>query len=256
VTLPKPRPESTPKTIQSVRDLSREQREDIEAMFDSGLLPSQIAKENDIPLLVIANLRREWNRDRKFMAPAPASQTPSTSELTAAQVQIQTQIAEMKMRMQLEEMRDELDAQKQKRRLDIEQRRLDLRRQRLEMREDYGDGFDDEPDEEEPEAIVPNSDPENYDFENNPIGAAMKFINELKNKPPKQTVTAPTVDVTKTLTKEQILEELKNASPTEITQLKAAPDALIEQGLRQRYPGITPENIKSVIAEIRHYGQQ
>lgn len=247
--------ETKPSVIISKRDLSELQKADIQSMVEDGILPSEIAEEYaGVPIKIIENMRRDFRRT----LPTAASPSTITTEVSAAAVDLQRQMSEMKMRMQLEEMRDELDAQRQKRRLDIEQRRLDLRRQRLEMREDFNDYGDEQP--EEPEK---SPDLLEYDFENNPISAGMKFIRDLKDKNDRGERNAPQapqtpqydtmLDVTKPLSDEQINAEIARASPEELAQLKQAPDFAITEALRTRYKGITPENIKAVISRIRHY---
>lgn len=251
--------------ITRVKDILPEERADIEEMLTDGYRPLAITKQYpNIPIGLIQNIQRMMKM-KNYSVPI-MNEVKIVPEQSEAMLEIQRQMSEMKMKFQLEQMKDELEDAKAKRRLDLEQRRLDLRRQRLEMREDYGDEGE-EGDEETEEPQQQGINPFEFGDSGGEYGFLrdiMRFVTVLAAKPPKSTLqtqpqiqtteeqTTVTPDFTKPLTKEQVNAELKKFSPEQIKMAAQYPK-LVEERLKKEYPGIIPENLKTISDSISEY---
>jgi len=228
-------------TIQSVRDLSEEDRADIEAMLDDGEMPSAVAVEFAVPLRIIQSIRRMQTRKPAAETPRPAA--PARDDPVAKE---REQLEVLRIQMERESLMADAALAREERKLDIDLKREELRQIRYDMMNPPDGGGD------KAEEIMMH-------FDDNPIGSLLWFLRDLKKtsqNAPQSPQTQQGYDVTKPLAKEQIKAVMASVSPSQIQETKKYPDAMIAQGLKQRYPGITEQNINSIIEEIRHYGEQ
>lgn len=251
--------------IVSRNDLTDEQLVDIEDMIDEGMRPAEIAREMPgVPVRLIQNLKRDIRRASTAAAPVLPTVTPTALPGAAVDPLLQQMNQTLSQNMQMELMRAQIDglaADRQHRaemnKLEREEREMALRERKLQMREDYG--TDDPEDDAGPQPTG-----HKYDVVNDPLGAFMSFMHDLRTAPPRSPASGPAnaangmpvIDVTKPLTKEQIHEQLKRFTPEQIAEAQKAPESFVIHGIRQHWPGITEENIKAVMHEIRHYGSE
>jgi hypothetical protein len=146
----------------------------------------------------------------------------------------------------------------QRERLDLNQIRIDQRRQMLEIEADYG-----QEEKETTPGIVPDpaeGDPmADYNFEEDPIGSGMKFIDRLSTRishnAPQTPTNNPMIDATKPLTDEQIDEQAKLTAPEALKSIKLAigtpHEPKVIEVLKKQYPGITEENITHILKRLK-----
>lgn len=241
--------------ITGLRDLSSEQREDIDALCDEGLMPSTIARRLGIPTSVAADARRAWRRqkeiDEKQQAPPaiapPAAGDPFGQIIAMTQQQMQTTLLQAQIDAMVEANRHRKIANK----LEERERLQELREREAQFREDYP-------------SIGPADNEtslDEYDFENNPLGATMKFMKDIKAKndaspdanASPQSVVA--IDPSKPLSDEQIAAYVATLPPATVGKAVMAVDTVyqadLEAALRKNVSGISDDNIKRVVTWLR-----
>lgn len=235
----------------SVRDLSPEQRADAESYFDDGWTPSEVAAELGLDLKVSQFIKKTWSRNNNASSvadvPAISSQDPATATL-------QSQIAEMELQSQKMRIQQQYDIMLERQQLINDKMRLDLRERSLRLEADYpAEIIGDEPPAESGDQPAATE----YNFEEDPIGSVMLFIDRLKNKPQEAIRSSEIVSVTdptKPLTTEQIDAEIARTSPEMLKRIQQAIGTPLEgelrEGLRKKYPGITEQNLNLVLLRL------
>lgn len=234
-----------------VKDLLPEERQEVEEMLEQGETPLTISQELGIPIQLIQSIRRM--NGRTIETPKTIAKESGNPTMNAIRQQLQEQVERTMLENQLEDLQEERAYKREKRRLELQQIRQDQRMQRMEMRIEYEN--DDEP-EDEPLPQLEGDSPFSsvLQGENAWIGDIIKFATTLKNKPPRENKmpTETTPDFTKPLSESIVREEIKKFTKEELISANNHPK-LLENGLKARYPGILPENIKTVQSVIRHY---
>jgi len=236
-----------------VKDLLPEERQEVEEMLELGETPLTISKELNIPIQLIQSIRRM--NSRPVDQPKTIIKESGNPTMQAIRQQLQDQVERTMLENQLEDLQEERSYKREKRRLELQQIRQDQRMQRMEMRLEY-EGDEDEP-EDEPLPQLEGDSPFSSVFqgENAWISDIIKFATTLKNKPPREATMKPTdttPDFTKPLSEDVVREEIKKFTKEELINANNHPK-LLESGLKARFPGILPENIKTVQSVIRHY---
>lgn len=238
--------------ITGLRDLSPEQREDIEAMCDEGMMPSQIGRRLGIPTQVVADARRAWRRqkelDEKTTAPTSVAPTMPTSAvlgdlMAMTQQQLQTTLLQAQIDAMLEQNRHRKEANK----LEERERRLEIAEREATFRDEFTP------------AQPANDTISDYDFENNPLGAAAQFMKDLKqaNDTPRDAIGSPqTNDVAQTakeLTEEDIAAFAAKQPPEIIGKAIAAVDTPYQSELEAVLVknGVSHNNVPRVVDWLR-----
>ena len=239
--------------VTSLADLTEEQREDIEAMCDDGLMPAQISKRTGVPTRIVADARRSWRRrkelDEKPPAPiaSPAALIASENPLAQMMAVTQQQLSQTLLQAQIDAMLEQNRHRKESNKLEERERRLELQEREAVYREEYA-----------PEPPASNDTTDEYDFENDPIGAAMKFAEKMqqKNTPPNaigspQTGDAPASDAP--LTDEQIAAYMAKQPATVQGKALAAVGTIYEDELIAvlRKNGVSEANVPKVLAWLK-----
>jgi hypothetical protein len=231
-------------SIETVRDIAADERQEIEDMLDEGIVPLQISKELDIPVRLIQNIRRNRGRGGKVLVPtslaAPAALlTPEEAALKQMQAQYQS----MSIQDQIEEMQEDITYNRELRR-----RKKELAVEKLELenellRKELIEG----PSEETPglNPVQIARDPQSSFW-----SLAEKAL-EMNMKQKQNPIQG--LDVTKDLSKEQIQGVIKTFHPKDIKAAQDFPDSAIAHGLRSKFPGITGKNIKLAIQCLREH---
>ena len=267
-------------TIQTIRDLTDDDREYIEGLLREGALPAAINREMpSIPTPVIRGVREAMRRrgEAVSVGDAPVSVSRPMQRMAIEAEPMLQQVMEMQkqamaqelMSMQLEDMREQRRHKREIRKLELEERRLELRRMRQELDEEDFLDVDEDPDEPQSSPIA---DPSVFPFsaKNSEYGwilDVLAFANTVKNMPPRpqQPALPPTVqqqlpvasapaqlDMTKPITPDQARAEIARFPPEQVRMAAKYP-RLVNEQLKRHFPGILPENIKVIKAELRHY---
>lgn len=238
-----------------VRQIDEREREEIESMLDDGYKPSEIAAHfGDEYTRAIGTISRERRRGisaREFVPPSRSVSPRSPHPLSAdpEEERLRREIEKERLRDELARVRSENEHNRKIRELELKKLQLEVQQKEEEL---YGDDEDDDQFGQGWEQ-----------YAQNPEIAMWNFFSKIAEKGGKRdappTVEAQVVqgpDVTKPLPKETIHEILSRVDPGDLAQARAAPAWMVVQGLKTRYPGITEDNIKRVMHEIRHYGNQ
>jgi hypothetical protein len=245
--------------LPSVRDLSDEERADVEAMLEEGNLPSVVSRELGIPIHAVSTLRRmqmarEEDKKRSIeKAAGPRTAAEPSLDLRSSFVR-QIELTELEARLQ--KAKDDAAYEKEKRDLDLRLRRLELRQKERELEEEYGD--------DEPELVSDDGEPNLMGFltallkkgerptAQTGTGSMPYAGHEAPAAPSPTTPPPPPLDVTKPLTDAQIEAEITaKATPEDVAKIQALPRAVLRSALEQRYPGITPENVEKVLERVK-----
>lgn len=232
----------------SVRDISAETRADIDLLLEDGVLPSEIAKDYGIPLVVVQSIRRmqimKRNEAKKpEVAPVPPDATKQLHLMLMQQIQT------AQLQAQLDKVKMDNEYEKEKRDLELKIKRLELREKELELE------GDDEEDDFEP--ITDDGDVNVFGFLKELLkkqgrGPVVDSPPHPPTPTPEEEITASMQpDVTKPLPPEAIDREIAKATPADLAQIRAAPSRMVRDALRQRYPGITEENLTAIMARLK-----
>ena len=248
--------EST-REIKGLRDLTQDERDDIDALCDDGLMPSQIGRQLGIPTRVCGDARRAWMRQRELdeQANPPSPAAPTHPQLTSdalAQLSALTQ-----QQLQTTLLQAQIDAMVEQNRHRMIANKLEERERALELREREAAFWDEHP-------AAGNDTPQldEYDFENNPLGAVMKFAKDLKvkNETSPDAIRSPQspsgLDPTKPLSDEQIAAYMAVQKPQLVGKALAAVGTPYQKDLEdairtQIAPGITDENVVRIVTWLK-----
>lgn len=231
-----------------VRELSPEDRADIEYMLDDGARPSEIARTLGVDPRLIYTINRERNRSARELPRArPYTMAANPSQPTDDErARIRAEIEETKLRDELARVKADVAYNERRRQLELEKLELEIEQKRAELygedeEEEYGAGWE--------------------EFAHDPEYAMWNFFGKVMDKqqakqtaPPPQ--PGPALDVAKPLTREEIRAYMKRFSDQQIYETQQMPAFIVKRELAKQFPGITEENIKRIMYEIRHYGDQ
>lgn len=230
----------------SIRDLSDDERADVEYLLSEGKLPSVVSNETGIDLQVVQNINR-MRQASEQQARRPVQQAPKTDEQHERQrLRDKIEIAELEAK--LDAIKADNEFNREKRELELEIKREELRAMREEL------NAEDEDDVNPEHMFTADGEPNLWAF-------LMQLMNKAPRQVPQQTQTVP--DANKTPTAKEpidwskpqdqaaIMAEIDLATPEELAQIQNAPVSMLKEGLRQRYPGISKENINAFISHIR-----
>lgn len=238
--------------ITGLRDLTQEQRDDIDALCEEGLLPSTIGRRLGIPTSVAAAARLAWKRQQEIEQPTPIMQPvqQSNDPMMQLNAMMQQQLSAALLQTQLETMQEQARHRKVANKLEEQERAMELRERIAQFREDY-------PVQEQATESIPLD----FDFENNPVGATLSFIDRLKTAPNRSpdANTAPqsndNPDPRQPLTEEQISAYMAKQPREILGKAIAAVDSPYQNELiavlKKNAAGITDENIDKVLQWLR-----
>ena len=229
---------------QSASALAQEERLKVEEMIDEGYLPTEISQETGFPAIQIYAVQKALHKRRARIA---AVKNPPPSEKQG----LRAEIEELKLQAERDRIKNELEYESEKRALELQIKRLELEQKRAELEE--------EDEEEEDDLLGDDMNLGKFLIHLMQKGARPQATSQVpldafagQYSDPITTAHAPQQpDVTKPLTRDQIQAEIARASPAEIAQIKAAPKSLVKKALKQKYAGITDENVKLILAELK-----
>lgn len=251
-------------------DIDPEDREYIEDLLEGGALPKHIHKEMPhIPTRIIRNIRSTLRRngdidEEETVAPtmpevkikAPVISTNSFDLLSQAMQMRKDQIAMEMLEEQIVQMREDSAHRRKTRDMELRMKELELREREAELEED-----DEEPlvhSAQTPPELFPNM---ARNSEYGWIFDILQFANTLKNQPARTSptpqpapMTPTTPDFSQPLTVEQVRSELSKFSKEQIAMVARLPEGVFAGELKKRYPNITPENINTIVTEVRSHG--
>jgi len=258
--------------ISKVVEIDPADRQDIEDSLLNGVKPIALHKEfPHIPTHLIrsiwAGMKRrgeitgeeeEEQQTPAIKITAPKFSTNSFDLLGQAMQMRKDQIAMEMLEEQIVQMREDSAHRRKTREMELRIKELEIREREMELEEE-------EYPEEAPAAVGAPANPEIFpnmarNSEYGWILDIINFANNMKNAPPRAAPaplppppmnTEP--DFSKPLSKEQIRAEIAKF-PREQVAMAAKMPKLVEGELKKRYPNITPENINSVVSEIKAYG--
>lgn len=250
----------TNKQYTRIKDLPAELRADIEAMLEDGAMPSEVSRETGVMVGIVANVRRSLGMREK----AEPEETSAISERHVLDDPEEKQHRRLDIRQRWLDQRQQMIDQRQQL-IDQRQQSIDIRREHLELDDEFAE------EEEPPEPLErdeqPRPTPELYDFDNNPLGSTLAFIRDLKSTPqrddfmntPPNAIQSPqsnaTPDPTKPLSEAEIAAYVARTPPDLLRQVRAAIGTPLEgqlrQGLSEKFPGITPDNVDRIIAYLK-----
>jgi hypothetical protein len=259
-------------TIEKVVDIDAGDRQDIEDFLQSGIKPLAIHRElPHVPTKLIRSIsagmkmRGELGPDEEEptpsvrLAPVPKLQTNSFDMLAQAMQMRKDQIAMEMLEEQIVQMREDSAHRRKTREMELRIKELEIREREMELE-------DEQYPEEAPAAVGAPANPEIFpnmarNSEYGWILDILQFANTMKNAParaaqapaplPPPMNTEP--DFSKPLSKEQIRAEIQKFPPEQVAMAAKMPK-LVEGELKKRYPNITPENINTIVSEIKSYG--
>jgi len=268
--VPKSPPTPTPARRPTVRDLTDQERADIEYFLAEGQPPSQVAQEQGFDLAVVQNVQRMRQRTAEPVKEkaAPVERERYTAEMSERQrLRDRIEIAELEAK--LDRIKADNEFEKEKRELELEIKRAELEARRAEAL-GYEDGGEDD---EGVDLAAVAADPEaqmwgflsqllvkNASGARSAPQAGVLPQTEVVMHPdaiaPQAASNEPAaqpnvVDVRKPLSDEHIRGFLRKATPAERMSAKAASDAQLAAWLSGNYPGITKTNIARVTKAIR-----
>lgn len=241
--------------------LSIEQKREIWAAMADGATNEEIADEYDLSSLSIGSLRRGFERkEQKVITPTPITRNESQAIMDAREriilTKLETELAQAESVRNFQIKKNELELEKLQ--LEIEERRAALAQQY-----DDDDDFDLAEAAENPDSMMLNLLGKILTKQQASIPPSPSVVSygppeDPIPTPPEAPATVPTAQKTLDHTVDQPPEAIKaiidKQSHGDLILLRDAPKKLIVQGLMKQYPGITGNNIKEVIKQIRHYG--
>lgn len=228
--------------VESLSDLTVEERNSMEEMFEDGYYPAEVARRLDLPAIVVRNAQRSWQRVKELHEQRTNSRKPVDEEedpLDMVDQMIEKRLRREIMREQLDDMREESRHRREMNRLEEEQKDISLRERALSL-------HDDEPMVQQPMPIG------GYDFERDPIGSALTFaerrgaLNNMQKKKP--------ADAKKPLTDDQIddyfFRQSKDVQAQALAAVGTAGEPALRAIIRRNEPAITKENLDRICARL------
>lgn len=248
--------------IASIRELTMEQRADLDDMYEENATPSQASARLDIPLQICANYKKAYKVRIENENPTSASSnltTTTSPRVDDADALLNKLNADVLAGIRRSQLEDEISFQRQKRRLELRQIRLDQRQQEVDIKRQELDIYD-QPLEEPLEATESDENEEDDSpldtmerFEDDPLGAALGFVDKLiarKGTQNNQTV----ITMPNNMTDEQIDAEISKANPTELVNIKSAIgsqwEPKIREGIKAKY-GLDDAGVERVIQRLK-----
>lgn len=257
--------------VTKVADIEPGDRQDIEDFLLHGIKPLAIHREiPNVPTKLIRSIaagmraRGELGGEEETEAApavritAPKLSTNSFDLLGQAMQMRKDQIAMEMLEEQIVQMREDSAHRRKTREMELRIKELEIREREMELEEE-------EYPEEAPAAVGAPANPEIFpnmarNSEYGWILDIINFANNMKNAPPRAApapVPPPPMntepDFSKPLSKEQIRAEIAKF-PAEQVAMAAKMPKLVEGKLKERYPNITPENLNTIVSEIKAYG--
>ena len=252
-------------------DIDPEDREYIEDLLEGGALPKHVHKEMPhIPTRIIRNIRQTLRRngevdEEETVAPTmpevkikpPIMTTNSFDLLSQAMQMRKDQIAMEMLEEQIVQMREDSAHRRKTREIELRLKELEIREREAELEEDFEDETPVHSAQAPPD-LFPNM------ARNSEYGWVLdiiQFANNLKNQSPRPVAPQPTMpppppptDFSKPLSVDQVRAELSKFSSSQIAMVAGLPEGVFESELKKRYPNITPENINTIVTEVRRHG--
>lgn len=259
------------KNIESIRELTNEQRADLEDMYEEDLAPSVASQRSGIPIKIAADYKKAFKarqraQEHTTTTTSAPSLTPQSSEGAGA---LLSRMRQQELEdMQIDELRDAQSHRRQTRHLQIRQTRLDQRQQEIDLRRQERElDTDYEVEDITPDAPEGDMD-EDFDedegeddlleeFDKKPLKTALKFFDVLKSRQA-TTQTTPTKEApqVRTLTDQEIDAELRSAPQQAIREAKAMigtdKEPMLHAGLKHKYQ-LADSDVARVIARMKEY---
>lgn len=256
--------------ISKVVEIDPADRQDIEDSLLNGVKPIALHKEfPNIPTHLIrsiwAGMKRRGeitSEDEEEQAPAvritaPKLSTNSFDLLGQAMQMRKDQIAMEMLEEQIVQMREDSAHRRKTREMELRIKELEIREREMELDEVDEEEMPSAPSAQANSEIFPNM---ARNSEYGWIFDIIQFANTVKNNParPTQQVAPPPPmntepDFSQPLTKEQIRAEISKFPKEQVAMASKHPQ-LVQSELKRRYPNILPENINSIVSEIKAYG--
>lgn len=226
-------------------ELDAESRAAVEAALEDGASPAELSREYSISPTSLYQLRRQ-------MGVGTAPRGRPTSSFNPEVARVRSEMEEMRAIAEKERLEQDIALAREERALNLELKRMELEERRRELDDDDDDDGDDLLD-----AVVQD-----------PVEAeVMKLIMDIykkKNGPEIPAGGGPTTppalstlpDVKVDLPKTQIREMLyKHMTPENWRMAKTTPKPMLSAFIKERFAGITENNLNAVLQEIDEYGQ-
>lgn len=226
-------------------DLNAEERDALESALDAGASPAELSREFSVSPTSIYQLKRQMGIGTTPKGRSPSSYNPEVQRVRA-------EMEEMRALAEKERLEQDIALAREERALNLELKRMELEERRRELDDD------DDDDDDLVDAVVQD-----------PVEAeVMKLIMDIYKKksggeipagggpttPPASTLQLP--DVTVDLPRTQIREMLyKHMTPENWKMAKTTPQLLLSAFIKDRFSGITENNLFAVLQEIDEYGQ-
>lgn len=254
--------------ISKVVEIDPADRQDIEDSLLNGVKPISLHKEfPHIPTHLIRSIWAGMKRRGELTGEEEEEQTTPSIKITPPKFSTNSfdllgqamqmrkdQIAMEMLEEQIVQMREDSAHRRKTREMELRIKELEIREREMEL---------DEVEEEEQPAHSAQVNPEIFpnmarNSEYGWIFDIIQFANTMKNAPPRPVAQAtPPMntepDFSKPLSSEQIRSEMSKFSKAQIGIAIKHPDMVVK-GLKERYPNITPENINSILSEMKTYG--
>jgi len=259
--------------ISKVAEIDPADRQDIEDSLLNGTKPITLHKEfPHIPTHLIRSIwagmkrRGEITADDEEEQAAPAVRitapklsTNSFDLLSQAMQMRKDQIAMEMLEEQIVQMREDSAHRRKTREMDLRIKELEIREREMDL--------DAEEETEAPSMAQPMPQADASLFPNMARNSEwgwildiIQFANTVKNQPPRtatpppqQTLMPTEPDFSKPLNPEQIRAEIAKFPKEQVVAAAKMPK-LVENELKKRYPNIIPENINSILSELKAYG--
>jgi len=225
-------------------DLSDEELAEIELLLADGASASDLAAERNIAATTMNVLRRS------VQSPISPTRRPVGGTLQADRIREEIELK--KLEAERDRVIEDLEFQRELRKFTLEEKRMDLEDRRAEREED--DEFD-------PQELA-----------DNPNAALFSILNLiLQNKGIRPGAAAPTspiafapvdenpappppLDMSRDQSDVDIRLELELLySPEQIRQAKMLPEKVLFNGIREKYPSITDNNLKAISRVLAAY---
>lgn len=224
--------------------------------MNDGYTVAEAAQEVGVPVEAMYSLKQAMKKReerRAMLRGEPAGEKAGLDDTERSSLRREIEL--LRLKSERDRIENDLEFEREKRELELQIKRIELQRKRRELEEEDDDFLDDEDDDYEDASLESQLIGFFRDIarKNNAIGSPR--TNEQAPSHTQTTLPAaqPALDVTKPLTSEQIKAELAKIDPAEIEAVKNAPRSLVKKGLKDKYPGITPQNVELIIQEVREW---
>lgn len=244
----------TPETQRTFRECTEDEQNEILDLLSGGTAVATIAREYNVssPSLYLVK-----NKTREPIAPSTPMRTarpPVDPEVE----RIRNDIEKLKAESELEKVKEELEYTREMRKLTLEEKRLELQQRRAELYDD------DDDDDDEFDIADAADDPTKAMWEFFALLLKKQLAGKNANPTEPTPTTAEVVQAPRPpppdMSVDQNFESVKlemeiRFTPEQLAQAAAFPKAIIENRVREQFPGVTDNNLKHIHQVLATYGQ-